>query len=68
MFLATAFILTAIVFGFAGWLALRVAKPNDEEIEGSRLTKNQVRALAWLVAVAIAAIGAIIEFKIILGE
>ncbi|MDK2971648.1 MAG: hypothetical protein PWP23_1403 [Candidatus Sumerlaeota bacterium] len=68
MFLIVLFTITLIVFGFMGWLALTVAKSADEEVEGSRLTKNQWRAMAWLVAVLVCLVAALIEYKIILGN
>lgn len=59
------FILTLIIFGFAGWLALHVAKSEDSPYGKTPLSKNQWRALAWLLVVIVALVGAILEFKIL---
>lgn len=67
MFLLVLFIATLAVFGFMGWLALSVARSADEEVDGSRFTKNQLRALAWLAAVLVCLVAAVLEYQIIFG-
>lgn len=62
------FAVTLVLFGFAGWLALRVASSADEQYGRTPLTKNQWRALAWALVVVAALVGAVIECRVVLRE
>ena len=55
---------TALVVGFV-LLAFNTSKETDEQYKESGMSKNQIRALAWFVGIAICILAALIEWFIV---
>jgi len=58
---------TMAVLGVAGYALFRMGADHDEEFGATGLTKNQWRLVGWLLVLLLGIIGAIIEWKIVLG-